>query len=76
MAGGIDLDLEIELLERDIGIIDVRPGDAIIIQIRQRVPPVHLEKIQDTVRRVFPGNKCLILENGASFGVARKAENG
>lgn len=61
------LDLE------SISVVNIEPGDVIVLQHRQRLTSLALEHIGKAMRRVFPDNEFMILEDGVTMDVYRPA---
>ncbi len=64
----------IEYLEHELGTLEVRPGDAIVVRFKSRVPQPGVAMIRKSLQRVFPDNRCVVLCEGAEIGVMREAQ--
>ena len=54
-----------------IEIVDLKPGDTIIIMVDIRLSDQVASRLNDHFRKEFPDNKCIVLEQGMTIGVAR-----
>ena len=54
-----------------IGVIDLRPDDAIVIECDQLLSQDAIARISEYVSGVFPGRKVLVLSAGMRISAAR-----
>ncbi len=57
-----------------IKVVNLRPGDVIVIRFETLPTLIHMDRLKDTLKDLFPGHKCLILGDGAKVDVVRPSE--
>lgn len=69
------MDTEVEGLKivGEIGSLRLEPDDVLIFRTPDILSDENYRRLNDSLRKVFPGHKVLFLEEGASIEVARKA---
>ncbi|SHJ71170.1 hypothetical protein SAMN05444159_1290 [Bradyrhizobium lablabi] len=54
--------------------LDLRPGDILVLKLKDRIPRDAVDSFRKTLRAVTGGHKCLVLENGADLAILTAAE--
>lgn len=49
------------------------PGDVLVLRVKRRMKHAEYERIRDTVRKAFPGQNALLLEEDATLEVVQHA---
>lgn len=58
----------------EISSLRLEPGDVLIFRTPDVLSDAQCRRLDESLRRVFPEHKVLLLEDGASIEVARKAQ--
>jgi hypothetical protein len=53
----------------DMQRLEVRPGDVLVVRVNQKVPPEKLASLSVAFGRMFPEQRCLVLDQGLELGV-------
>lgn len=53
-------------------VVNVNPGDIILIKTEHILSMNQIEKIADQMKIIFPRNSCVILDNGLTIEVYRE----
>ena len=62
---------EIRFIEAAFQQVQIDGGDVIVLSYPGVLPLEALARLQESLEKVFPGRECLILEEGATLGVAK-----
>ncbi len=61
-------------IEFNIARLDLRPGDILVVKLKDRVNTAALTHWREGLGHILPDNKCMILEGGADLAVLTAAE--
>lgn len=64
---------DIEVMKLKIATLDVKPGDVIVAKVDRLLTENDAARLRDLLKRVFGGNKCVVLDNGVELTVASAA---
>ena len=54
---------------------DIGPGDIIVMEIESHIAdPVIYERLRDSMKRFFPNNKIMVIEDGMELSIVRKVQ--
>jgi hypothetical protein len=64
---------ELATVLESVTVMPLQPGDYVILKLKERLPSAALEHLRDVLTKEFAphGCKCLVLEPGMEFEIAR-----
>lgn len=58
----------------DISILDIHPGDVIVIKMTQQMPRVEIDSLKRNVSMALPDHEIIVLLDGIELSVMRQKE--
>lgn len=63
--------MSIEAISVAVAKLNLEPDDVLVVRVSQRISQEMHDRIQSTVKHVFPGRKVMIVDPGTEFVVLR-----
>lgn len=64
----------IDDIEFKIARLDLRPGDILVLKLRDQVPTWEMDRFRKIMQEITGDHKCLVLENGVDLAILTAAE--
>ena len=58
----------------EVSVLRLEPGDVGVFTYPVKITWSERDRLKETFEHIFPGNKALVLDDGVTFGVVRKAD--
>ena len=55
-----------------VAVVNIQPGDFIVLKSENEVSDELYTRLMETMKGIFPDNKCIVLDVGLDLGVLKK----